>query len=240
METKNQIISLPIAIVVAGIVIAMAIVYVWQGKKVAVADGENLAATSVATPLPIMPLSPSDHYQGDPQAQIVIVEFSDTECPFCQRMHDTMKQLLADEAGKVAWVYRHAPIEALHTRSFKEAEALECAAEVGGEDGFWNYLDALFVATPTNDGLDPAELPVIAESIKLKRSKFEVCLNSGKMAERVNENLNDALAAGPGSTPWSVVMTRDGKVQYPMNGAMPLSVIKQLVKAATARAGVVR
>lgn len=97
----------------------------------------------------------SDHLRGDPKASVKVVEFSDLECPFCKRFHLTMQQLMEGYSGKVAWVYRHFPLDSLHPKARKEAEASECAAELGGNDGFWAYIDKLFEITPSNNGLDP-------------------------------------------------------------------------------------
>jgi len=101
-------------------------------------------------------------------APVKIVEFSDTECPFCKRFHTTMQQVVKDSNGQVAWVYRHFPLDQLHSKARKEAEATECAAELGGNEKFWAYLNRLMEVTPANDGLDLAELPVIAAYVGLK------------------------------------------------------------------------
>ncbi|PIR47223.1 MAG: hypothetical protein COV07_00035 [Candidatus Vogelbacteria bacterium CG10_big_fil_rev_8_21_14_0_10_45_14] len=230
----KPILSLPLAILVAGILVAGAIAWTNGSGNVA-SVGEPKEDNLVATSIPVMPISSADHYRGSPTAPVIVLEFSDTECPFCKNFHSTMRQLLADEPEKVAWVYRHAPILGLHKKAFTEAVATECAAELGGDDAFWDYLDMLFEITPANDGLDLDQLPEIAVSVDLDRDTFLECQSSGRHDERIEGNLNDALAAGPGSTPWSVVMTRDGSVMYPISGAMPLSVMKQVVNVALAK-----
>ena len=86
-----------------------------------------------------------DHIIGDKNAKVVIVEYSDTECPFCKVFHETLHQVVSEYDGKdVAWVFRHWPIPQLHPKAPKEAEALECAAELGGNDMFWKYTHKLF------------------------------------------------------------------------------------------------
>ena len=114
------------------------------------------------------PISDSDHILGDKNAPVKIVEFSDTECPFCKRFHTTMQQVVKDSNGQVAWVYRHFPLDQLHSKARKEAEATECAAEMGGNEKFWAYLNRLMEVTPANNGLDPAELLTIASYAGLK------------------------------------------------------------------------
>lgn len=79
--------------------------------------------------------------RGDKNAKITIVEFSDFQCPFCNRSYPTMKQILQDYKGKVRLVYKHLPIPSLHPNAQKAAEASECANEQGK---FWEFHDQLF------------------------------------------------------------------------------------------------
>ena len=113
-------------------------------------------------------ISDGDHILGNRNASVKIVEFADMECPFCKRFHVTMQQVVKDSNGQVAWVYRHFPLDQLHSKARKEAEAVECAAEMGGNEKFWAYLDRIMEVTPSNNGLDPAELLNTAAYVGLK------------------------------------------------------------------------
>src|SRR3546814_2871400 len=66
---------------------------------------------------------------GSPDASVKVIEFSDFECPFCKGFHRTMGQVMEEygQDGKVAWVYRHFPIDSIHSKARKEAQASECA-----------------------------------------------------------------------------------------------------------------
>ena len=77
-----------------------------------------------------------------------------------------------------------------------------------------------------NNGLDPAELPKIAQYIGLDVVKFNSCLSSGKYKEYVDKDLQNAIDTGGGGTPWSIIIAKDGK-KYPINGAQPYEVVKQ-------------
>lgn len=230
----------PLAIVASGILIAGAIVYS-SGKNAPTTAGDTEAAAERdlvgedGTSLDRMaPVSETDHIRGNPNAPIKIVEYSDTECPFCKKFHLTMKQVTEKyaEDGKVAWVYRHFPIDQLHQKARKEAEATECAAELGGNDAFWAYLDRLMEVTPANDGLDPAELPKIAKYVGLDTGKFDECFASGKYAEKIEGHVQDAVATGGNGTPWSIVMGADGK-KYPLSGAQTATAIERLIGLAS-------
>jgi protein-disulfide isomerase len=106
----------------------------------------------------VAPVSPDDHIVGNINAKIIIVEYSDLECPFCKVFHNTMHQVVEANNGDVAWVYRHFPIPQLHPKAFRQAEATECAWEQGGNEAFWKYTDRIFEITPSNNGLLEEEL----------------------------------------------------------------------------------
>src|SRR5437868_3213524 len=131
--------SVPFAIVIAGGLIAGALYYsnlkVKQGEMVAQANSTNGTKGTTS----IREVTSDDHILGNPNAPVVIVEYSDTECPFCKQFHTTLRRVMTEygKDGKVAWVYRHFPIDSLHSKARKEAEALECANELGGSVKFW-------------------------------------------------------------------------------------------------------
>lgn len=128
---------------------------------------------------------------------------------------------------KVSWVYRHFPIDSLHTKARKEAEATECANKLGGNDAFWKYLDMIFESTPSNDGLDTALLPIFAERIGLNVSDFNQCLSSGEFADKVQADFESGVRAGVTGTPFSVIISEDG-TQTPLNGANDVELFKTL------------
>ena len=175
----------------------------------------------------VRPVDDSDWVRGQPNAKVTVVEFSDLECPFCKQFHPTMQRLLKEYPQDVRWAYRHFPLTSLHSKAPKEAEAAECAGELGGNDGFWKYVDKLFAVTPSNNGLDLNELPKIARTVGLDEKKFTACLDSGKYAQKVQEQADEAAAAGAQGTPYSVIMVGDQKTPVP--GALPYEQIKSFI-----------
>ena len=131
-----------------------------------------------------------------------------------------MTEIIKNNKGKVAWIYRHYPIDQLHSKARKTAEATECANELGGNEKFWVYLDKYFEVTPSNNQINLSQLPIIAKEIGLDKAKFEACLDSGKYATHVEEDFKDALNSGARGTPYSIVIAPDGK-KYPVSGALP-------------------
>jgi protein-disulfide isomerase len=129
--------------------------------------------------------------------------------------------------GKVAWVYRHFPLDAIHPKTRKEAEATECAAELGGNAKFWEYIDRLFEITPSNNGLDPDLLPQIATYVGLDEKEFENCLDSGRYAGKIEEQYQDAIRSGGRGTPHSFVITSNNTL--PLQGAQPYTSVKSII-----------
>lgn len=221
--------------VIAGALIAGAVIY--SGGKAPTAGTANQPQQPVAQQTgdleKMTPVSSKDHIRGNPDAPVKIVEYSDTECPFCKKFHTTMKEVIDEygKGGKVAWVYRHFPLDQLHSKARKESVALECAGELGGNDKFWEYADRLYEITPANNGLDLAELPKIAEYVGLDKTKFSTCLASTKYDKHIEDEVQNAQATGGNGTPWSIVVAKNGK-KYPLSGAQPYASIKQLIETA--------
>ncbi len=223
---------LPASIVIAAVLIAGALIYTSVYKPANSGSLEGSLTGSLPSPLDqAREVSDGDHVLGSKDAPIVIVEFSDTECPFCQRFHSTMHRLVLEYKGQVAWVYRHFPIPQLHPKALKEAEATECAAEFGGNEKFWKYLDRIYEITPTNNGLDPKELSKIAEYVGLDVKAFESCVASGKYEGKVKSDTEDAIRSGGEGTPYSILITKDG-TRYPINGALPYERVKLIIDTA--------
>ena len=212
MEEKRTSLAVPIAIVAAGVLIAGAVYFSNKGGPTTNSNqnlqnpNDNQSAKVKTGDIAINPVSQKDYIRGNPSAKVVIVEYSDTECPFCKQFHGTMKNLTEKLAkdSTVAWVYRHFPIIKLHPKAPKEAESTLCAGKIAGNNGFWDYIDRLFAITPSNNNLDLAQLPAIAKDVDLDETMFNTCLSSGEMAPTVDLDYQDGIKAGGTGTPFSV------------------------------------
>lgn len=231
-ENKKKDYLLPISIIIAALLISGSWIYTAGLKNTGTGNGKAVTTPGAAAieGINIKPVGADDHILGNPEAPVKIVEFSDLECPFCKSFHSTMKRVLQEygKDGRVAWVYRHYPLDELHSKARKEAEAAECANELGGNDKFWAYVDRVFAVTPSNNGLDLNQLPDIAEYVGLDKKKFQSCLDSGKYADKIEADVEDAQNAGARGTPYSVIVAKDGK-KYPISGAQPYEQVKLLI-----------
>lgn len=191
----------------------------------------KVAGEDAEVEVKVEPVSTEDHVRGERSARIVLFEYSDLECPFCKSFHTTAQQAVDFYQGELAWVYRHFPLDQLHPKARKEAEATECAAEQGGNEAFWKMAGIIFKTTPSNNGLDLAVLPNLASQIGLDAGKFKSCLESGKYAQRVEANYQSGVKAGVNGTPGNILLdTKTGKTTV-LPGAVPLGNVKEAVDA---------
>lgn len=220
-------ITIPASIIIAGLLVGGGI-YLGNKKQQTPA---NLAAQAIEQSKNIRPIDETDHILGNPQAKLILVEYSDTECPFCKEFHKTLKTLMSEYGDKseLAWVYRHYPILELHPKAGKESQATECANELGGNGKFWEYINRLYEITPSDNGLDPAELTNIAKQVGLPSDQFTSCLDSNKYSTLVSAHIEDAKKTGSQGTPYSIIIDTATGETYPIVGAQPYATLKQLI-----------
>lgn len=215
-NNTKQTLSTPVAIIIAGFLIMIGIIVTKMPAKTDIKTDIVDTQTNIDS---MKPISKDDHVFGDlSKAQVVIVEYSDTECPFCKNFHKSIHKEIAKYGDKVAWVYRHFPLDSIHPKTRMEARATECVASIAGNDAFWKYLDVIFDKTPANNGLDLAQLPVFAEAIGVDKAKFADCYASTTMDAVVEAQYQDGVNIGVTGTPYTIVMDRSGK-KVPIRGA---------------------
>jgi len=219
--------QIPGAIIIAALIIGGAILL--KDSSTTPTTGSNQAVSAEVSK--IRPIGDNEHLVGNANAKVVVVEYSDTECPFCKRFHNTMNEVIKQKGNEVAWAYRHFPIPSLHKKAFHEAEATECAWDQGGNNAFWQYTNELYARTGSNDKLDVAELPKIASSIGLDVAAFNSCLESGKYKAKVQADIDNGTAMDVRGTPFSVIL-KNGKVVGTIPGALPIEeVLAEINKA---------
>jgi protein-disulfide isomerase len=164
--------------------------------------------------------------RGNPKAKVMIVEFSDFQCPYCQRAEATLKGVLAKHGDAVAVSYRDMPLTAIHPMAMGAAQAGRCAGEQGK---FWELHDAMFA---DQAGLDRNGLVAKAKTLNLDEKQFDACLTSEKYKAQVQQDAQEGSRLGINGTPAFFI---NGVF---LNGAQPESAFESVIKdelAAAAR-----
>jgi protein-disulfide isomerase len=154
---------------------------------------------------------------GAASAPVTIVEFSDFQCPFCQRVAPTLKQVQQTYGDKVRLVWKDFPLTQIHPQAFKAGEAAHCA---GDQKKFWEYHDRLFA---NQDALEPTDLKKHAADLGLDAASFGACLDSSKYGERVRNGVAEGSRLGVDSTPTLYI---NGRV---LSGAQPYETIAAVI-----------
>ncbi len=196
-----------------------------QAQLDAQAEQERLAeekAKSVNAP------DEDDHVLGDRNALISLIEYSDFECPFCKRFHDTPKQILKDNPD-VNWVYRHFPLGFHDPLATQQAEASECVADLKGNDAFWEYSDLIFETTNSNMGMEASQLTDLAVQIGVNKNAFQSCLDSEQFAQNVQDDIQSGVNAGITGTPGNIIRNNETGEVILISGAYPIKAIQAAI-----------
>jgi protein-disulfide isomerase len=170
-----------------------------------------------------MPTAADDHIRGDADAPVMIVEYSDFECPFCGRLHPTLARI-TEENDDVAWTYRHFPLSS-HSNAFSAAVASECIANLGSNDSFWSFTDASFA---NQRGIGESFFASQAREAGINADAFASCLNDKQVAQAVQNDLDEVSSLGGRGTPFVVVLTPEGNI-LPFSGALPYEQVLSVV-----------
>ncbi len=174
--------------------------------------------------------SESDYIRGEQKAEFSLIEYSDFECPFCKRFHKTAMQFI-EQNPEVNWVYRHFPLNFHNPGAQKQAEASECAGELGGNDAFWQYTDLIYERTRSNGkGFPIDKLAPLAVEIGLDQEAFKQCLNSEKYKRKVLQQFTNGQAGGVTGTPGNFIRHNASGAIIAVHGAQPLRVLKQALE----------
>lgn len=236
----NEKLIIPISIVIAGIVIAGAIVF--TGSKnvpVAAPTAQQPSAQQPSGEVSkISKVDATDHVFGSRDADIFVIEYSDVECPFCKTYHDeTLSRLKADYQGndRVAFVFRHFPLDApftreLHPGATEKAIASECISSIAGDDKFFSFIAGLFADSSSNGMTGEAlevKLVELATSIGVDASAFKSCYakNDGTP---VAADFQNGSEGGVQGTP--TVFLQDARTNQTFLAVPDYSTLKQAIE----------
>jgi len=230
-QVKSDKFVIPGAIVTAGVIIALAILYSGGalGSKEAAIQGGVVGATDNGTAREDIDIEDDDPAIGSPDAPVVLVEFSDFQCPFCRRLwSDSLPQITEKytKTGKVRFIYRDFPLSGIHPGAMPAAMSGECAEDQGK---FWEMHDKIF-QEQSRLGQGTVEFSVDdlkrwAREIGLEGPAFDSCLDGGKYKAEVEKDYSDGAALGVTGTPHIFV---NGKPL--IRGALPFEQIDQIIQ----------
>lgn len=178
-------------------------------------------------------------FRGEQNAHVVLVEFSDYQCPFCGRFYrDTLPQVEKEyiQPGKIKYVFNHLPLDDLHPSAFKAAQVVECA---GAQGKFWELHGRLFANQNLVAGGD---WTAQAKAIGLNLTQFDQCVASGMTEAAVRAGVEQAGSLGIQATPTFVIGLVDAKnpgdtnikILTVIGGAYPFTVFKSAIDKALA------
>ncbi|MFZ5365463.1 MAG: DsbA family protein [Patescibacteria group bacterium] len=193
-----------------------------QGEAVNLAEKVQAAPETEqpteASAQPVPAVTADDHLKGSADAKVILIEYSDFECPYCAAHAQTISQIAKNYSKDVAIVFRHFPLS-FHANAQKAAEASECAARQGK---FWEMHDKLFdLNQKGNMGI--AQFKSAAKEIGLDTGKFDDCLDSGQTAREVSSDMAGGQQAGVSGTPGTFV---NGQL---VSGALPYDQFSQFL-----------
>lgn len=172
-------------------------------------------------------VSEEDYILGDPNAPVTVIEYSDIECPFCQRFHPNAQQAVDEYSGQVRWVFRHFPLS-FHPQAEPAANAAECAGEQGK---FYEFIDIMF---ENQDSLGDDFFKSTARNLGLNATQFNDCYDNQEYVAKIRSQAQGGAAAGVEGTPGSFVIGSDGSA-VPIRGALPYESVKQIIDGMLSR-----
>jgi len=173
-------------------------------------------------------ITDQDHIDGSRDADVIVVEYSDMNCPYCRRFHPTMKQIREEFGDKVAWVYRHFPFQGQN--SDDGAAVSECIAATKGNEAFWMYTNTLYELSEEAGSFNREIIIQAAAAAGVNESGVENCLADDSYMAIVTAQRDGGAAAGVTGTPASIIVTKDGPQEF-VSGALPFETLKTTIEA---------
>lgn len=197
----------------------------WAGQEDTNTNNEDKTISDVSA------LKDGYFVEGNKDAEITWIEYSDLECPFCKKLHDsgTKNNVIAKYEGKVNYMFKHFPLD-FHKNAQKEAEALECAGEIAGGDAYFKMKDEIFTrGTAGGEGFALEKLPELAGELGVDKDAFTTCLESGKYAEKVASAMAEGQWFGINGTPGNLIINnKTGKYEV-VSWAQPQSNFESVI-----------
>lgn len=219
----------------------------WKENQILKSSGSNLvqnndqaaAEAAAAKKLESVPAfdPTTDHFRGNEKAKVVMIEYSDYECPYCNKFHPTMIELLKKYPNDIAWVYRHFPLS-FHPNAQPLAEASECVATYAGNEAFWKFSDkvyekmadgSIYGTNVENKKVSEEMILSLANEAGANRNQVKTCLDNDEMLQKVKDSASGGSKAGVTGTPGTIIISKKGGFEL-VPGALPLTQIETMLE----------
>jgi protein-disulfide isomerase len=167
--------------------------------------------------------TPDDHVRGNSKSDIVIIEYSDFECPYCQVMHDTLKDLALE--GEILWIYRHLPLS-IHKGAYEKAHMSECVNDIKGNDAFWVTTDFFFI----NNQMVPSHLLTLLPKIGISKQAFNSCMETSSIQEKIAQYAQQTQKAEIDGTPGNIIYNKKTGASKTISGIISKEEILEIIE----------
>ncbi len=230
---KGFVLTTPIAIIIASIIISGGL----MGYGVITQSDSSNSKSNIFAGRPV---DDTDYIEGNEDSKVIVVEYSDPECPYCVQVSPTIKKVREEYSDKIAFVYRHFPLTQIHPHALDESQAISCAGAVGGSKKYYEYIDAFYdyKMSKQTTQLTKTGKEDFARSIGIDMQTFTKCMTTKQTEQVVIDSINDGVTAGVQGTPSTFVLlkTRKGyEVVSMVDGARPYEFFKAVIDEALTR-----
>lgn len=230
---KGFVLTTPVAIIIGAIIISGGL----MGYG-AIMQGGGTSAPTLA--FKGRPIDSTDYVAGNEKSKIIVVEYSDPECPFCIQLSPTIKQLKDEYGDKIAFTFRYFPLTQIHKNAVDESRAIACAGVVGGKEKYYEYIDAFFgyKMSKQTTQLPKTGKEDIAKSVGLNMSEFANCMSTRQTEKTILDSIDDGVVAGVQGTPSTFILLKTRKgydVITMVDGARPYEFFKAALDEALSR-----
>ena len=225
--------STPAAIIIAAVILAVSHV----GYAFIMSHASPQAPT---TAFKGRSVDDTDLMTGNTKSKVILVEYSDTQCPFCAQLYPTMKKLHEEYGPKIGFVYRYFPLTQIHPDAFEEARAVYCVGKNLGAAKREEYVNQIFEYkwSKQNMVLPKGQKEIMARNVGVNDATFSACMQDIASSDAINASMQDGVNAGVQGTPASFVLikTRKGYETVSLvDGARPYEFFKGVIDEALAR-----
>ena len=190
---------------------------------------ENLEAKLAQYPLASEDVPDDKNIYGNINARFTLVEFSDLECPFCKRFHDTPKKIVEASKGMINWQWKHLPLDFHNPAAKRQSLAAECVREQKGNKAFWVFLDDVFNKSRGN-GQGVEDLASLVSGVGANVTEAQKCISNGSYSDKIAEDIKQATNHGINGTPATFIVDNStGRTQL-LGGAQPPQAIMAVIQ----------